>query len=175
MSFLDTAEDLDLRALAQQHKEASELLQDMAYDEQEFVAANHPVRRMWTGYEVALGVYVACMGVELTRRGIIRGLDSLQLSKPIEELRRDYGQEFDLPPWFSDQDIMRSHRSNLIRRYPADYSKHWKGTPANLPYLWPVVDEEGGYKIMLSKRDKELIAEGERDLPATIKKKVSNL
>lgn len=175
MSFLDTASDLDLRALAQQYKEGQDLFSDMVYDSTTVVDAAHPVRRMWAGYEVALGVYVQCMGVELTKRGIIRGVGLLEGSNPIVELRRDFGAEFEVPPWFEDTDVMRSHRSNLVRRYPKDYAGKWQGTPASMPYLWPVVDDEGGYKLMVSKFDKALLASGERQLPATIKKKVSNL
>lgn len=175
MSFLDTAADLDLRALAQQYKEGQDLFLDMVYDTTEKVEAAHPVRRMWLGYEVALGIYVNCIGLELTKRGIVRGLGSLATAQPVEELRRDHGAEFDLPPWFEDADVMRSHRSNLVRRHPDDYAGKWQGTPVAMPYLWPVVDDEGDYKLMISKYDKGLIASGERQIPASIKKRVSNL
>lgn len=175
LSFLDTADDLADQQLIQQHDEARNVFNSMVYDEPlEGLPANHPLRKMWEGYEVALAAYTVCMALELTKRGYIAGLATNRVAGPVREMRRDYGVEFEVPPWFEDTDVMRSHRSNLIRRYPAAYGAAWKGTPANMPYIWPIVTEDG-YDLLLSKGDKALLASGERELPAPIKRKIKNL
>ena len=39
--------------------------------------------------------------------------------------------------WLTD-DLILSHRSNLIRKAPEHYAPLWPDVPDNLPYVWPV-------------------------------------
>jgi hypothetical protein len=41
------------------------------------------------------------------------------------------------PPWLGNEDFHRSHRSNLLRKYPEHYRQFWPDEPDNLPYFWP--------------------------------------
>jgi hypothetical protein len=79
-----------------------------------------------------------------------------------------------MPPWLADTDVLLSHRSNLVRRWPG-YAAVFPRTPANLPYLFPFVDDEGGYTLNVSKAEQQMLRTGARTLPKSIQKKVVNL
>jgi hypothetical protein len=68
---------------------------------------------------------------------------------------------------------MRSHRSNLVREDPKKYGKVFKGTPKNMPYLWPVCYDDGTYDLIVSKADEKLLRAGKRVLPPGIKKRLA--
>lgn len=172
ISWLDTAEDLSDNLLLQQRKEAFELVHFLLVGERDEDLSNHPVVRMWTDYEAALAAYAAVVNLESVRRGYHnRGAGTLDTT--VQQVRRTDSLSFVLPPWKEDTDVLRSHRSNLMRRFPDDYS--WKGTPERMPYLWPFPDESGEYGLFVSKHDRELLAAGERSLPKEIKTRVENL
>lgn len=42
-----------------------------------------------------------------------------------------------MPVWFGDKDFHASHRSNLLRKDAAFYSKYGWVEPDTLPYIWP--------------------------------------
>ena len=44
----------------------------------------------------------------------------------------------DYPPWFGNEKIHASHRSNLLRKDPEFYGKYGWTEPDNLEYVWPV-------------------------------------
>jgi hypothetical protein len=71
------------------------------------------------------------------------------------------------PPWLQDKWVLRSHRSNLIRKAPHIYADKYPGTPENMPYLWPVMDGKGGYYLRLSRPDLDRMQAPyfERELP----------
>lgn len=175
MSMFDTMDDLQLNQIALAVKEAEELFYEMvglAPDDAEPAPA--PVRMMWAGYEPALAAYaVAGMAVLTTQHRITSGIRSIELANTVADLRRgdESYLEFETPPWFNDVDVLRSHRSNLQRRFKHYY---WKNTPSDLPYIWPVVDDAGGYSLKLSKYDKALIASGERSIPKKTLERIDN-
>lgn len=41
------------------------------------------------------------------------------------------------PPWLGDERVHASHRSNLLRKLPAHYSRLGWSEPDDLPYFWP--------------------------------------
>lgn len=172
MSFLDTANDMDTNLLAQTVKESHELLAQMLDPEAELVPS--PVAYMWMDYEVALAAYCAAMSLELETRGVMTH-KHFEARKLVEQLRRIEPAEFVRPPWIEDVDFLRSHRSNMTRRWPDVYGEMWKGTPELMPYLWPMIQDDGSYTLTMSKHDKALLATGERVLPTSIKKRVANL
>lgn len=173
MSFLETARDLETPLLAQGVKETSELTHALLLGDTNGLE-NHPLVRMWNGYEVALAGYSAALNLELATRGVL-DTTHLRLTQLVRNLRNNEDAPFMPPTWLEDTDILRSHRSNMVRRWPDDYKSTWKGTPELMPYLWPFVDENGSYEIMVSKEDKKLLASGERKLSPAIKKRVFNL
>lgn len=175
MSFLETAADLDTDLLVQVVSEGTELFQSMVFGIYENLDPNDPVQKGWYGYEIALAAYVVAAEAELISRGVSSHAH-LEIAQTIREIKQGGDDAvFDKPAWVEDPDVLRSHRSNLARRWPKSYGDSWKGTPANMPYIWPFVDEQGGYRLMLSKADKALLASGERSLPTTIKKRIENL
>ena len=169
MSFLDTADDLTEAHLAQGIRESELMFEALTIGSAE-VPENHPVLQGWIGYERALAAYNVALSIGLAIRGYA---NPTHLSIAGKVQRSDLPQ-FELPPWLSDTDILRSHRSNLTRRWPKQYQKLF-GVSRRLPYLYPFVDDQGGYRIMVSKHDKELLASGERTLPEEMRARVANL
>ena len=45
------------------------------------------------------------------------------------------------PPWFRDDTLHASHRSNLLRKDRDYYSRFGWNEPADLPYYWPVTKD----------------------------------
>lgn len=193
ISWFDTMTDLHTALLLQQNDDAVEavgkmifpLLQEghiaggrkyyASYDDPDF--ANHPVARMWAGYETALAAYGAVSCVESVVRGYAQSGKGLKISGMISAVRWETRSEapMELPPWKEDTDVLRSHRSNLVRRFPSHYSDVWSEAPEGWPYIWPFVDEDGGYGLFVSRHDRELLASGERKLPKDVKKRIENL
>jgi hypothetical protein len=173
MSLFDSVAALELDQLSVAFVEGESLFNEMIFGEpnEEVGKAPLPLLRMWIGYEAALAAYTVAAAATLVRYGVTVASRSLALSQTVAELRRDDDpMPLVMPPWLTDTDVLRSHRSNLMRRWPDAYA--WKGTPTNLPYLWPIVDDEGGYVLKLSKYDKGLIASGDRVLPKTIAERI---
>ncbi|KAG6547254.1 hypothetical protein Mapa_011190 [Marchantia paleacea] len=92
--------------------------------------ANAPVVRMWRGYTDALANYYNICLAEWERRGC-RNI----LLQPIE-ISADTAPI--LPPWFGDDAVHASHRSNLLRKEPEHYGQFGWSEPDSLPYIWPV-------------------------------------
>lgn len=172
-SFLDTARDLDDALLVATTEWAFERLHVLAYDqlpngdESDF----HPVDLMWTGSELALAAYVQAMCTEAGYRGIVIQVsrDTWTLS---QSLRSD-GDQFAHPEWMSDVDVLRSHRSNMARRWPKAYGKMWGKIDTTWPYLWPTL-VDGEWVLRLSKHDKQLMESGARKLPSAVLERVEN-
>ena len=172
-SFLDTASDLETDLLAQTEDESFGLLLAMLTSDDEEIV-KHPLYKMWTGYEVALAAYEASLAVELATRGVYT-FKHLESATIIQKLRRTEPAEFEFPSWLEDIDVLRSHRSNMARRWPSEYAGAWGKTPELWPYLWPFVNSKGGYEIFVSKQDKNMLISGERQLPKSVRERVQNL
>lgn len=169
MSLFDSAAALEVDHLAVAFKEAESLFYQLTYGEpvEGMGEAPLPLVRMWIGYEAALGAYVAACGATLVGYGVTTGVRAASVAQTVAQLRTAEDPfPLVMPPWLTDTDVLRSHRSNLIRRWPDSY--RWKGTPELMPYLWPIVDDDGGYVLKLSKYDRGLLASGERFLPPSI-------
>jgi hypothetical protein len=101
---------------------------------------NHPAVLMWRGFEASLDAYQRATCAAWTARGFAdtcaeksaRLLAAAGLNGPAAS-----------PPWLGDQQLHRSHRSNLIRKDPAYYGPLFPGVPPDLPYVWPVVAADG--------------------------------
>jgi hypothetical protein len=52
-------------------------------------------------------------------------------------------EEADLPSWWGDEAVHRSHRSSLLRKDPEHYRSRFEpGLPDDLEYVWPVQVEK---------------------------------
>ena len=124
-NFVDSAAILDYRRLGKQRVECFQLLKALKYGGG---WSNHPACKMWRGYEEALETYMAECIAEWVRRGYKNTMSA--------KIHIGYKS----PPWFGDEGFHASHRSNLLRKDPAYYSRFdWK-EPDDLPYVWPVQD-----------------------------------
>lgn len=117
-----SVELLDTKRLGKQRVEAYQILRVLQGVTTGW--RNHPAVLMWKGYESALTHYMNLCIAEWIRRR--RNNTMKILYTPAKFL---------LPPWFGDDRLHASHRSNLKRKDPVHYSRF--SEPTDLPYFWP--------------------------------------
>lgn len=130
-TFEDIAKVLDYRRLGKQRVETFQILRcNLGLVPGWY---NHPASRMWRGHEAGLSAYGVAMCTEWKRRGYKDETMEriVALAKP---------DPTDLPVWWGREDVMLSHRSNLIRKDPDFYRPLWDGVPDDLPYVWLLAD-----------------------------------
>lgn len=176
-SFAKTAESLDTPRLGKQRIEVVSIVETLLGEREGY--RNHPAVFMWRGYEHALCIYGMMICLEWASKRRYQDRQLFRLHELAEKAKRREGHEggYVSPPWFGDKDLMRSHRSNLIRKDAETYADMWPGTPLNMPYLWALADSEAedGYVLKVSKAEKVLLEAGERTLPPSIAARVANL
>lgn len=123
------AQVLDRQRLGKQRVEGLQVIKALTIPN--YGWRHHPAVKMWQGHVDALALYTAHMCIEWMRRGYA---DSVlpQLQPFLDGI-----QNPTMPLWLSRIDVMRSHRSNLIRKMPEVYQQVWPDVPDNLPYVWP--------------------------------------
>jgi hypothetical protein len=130
-SFNKSAQVLDNKRLGKQRVETYQIMKALLLPE--YGWKNHPAVKMWKGYEVALLEYQKAICEEW----MSRGYKDTCLVKTIElyfEHRK--GQEMVNPDWITDE-LITSHRSNLLRKDKEFYGQYWPTLSDNLPYVWP--------------------------------------
>ena len=100
---------------------------------------NHPVTRMWRGYEWQLLKYQQAIVKEWTKRGYKDTCFLKTFTLYFHD--RDVIGSNEMPPWFGDKAFHLAHKSNLIRKDPEYYKQWFPGVPDNLPYIYPVSKE----------------------------------
>lgn len=178
MSYGKTARALDLRTLGHQRIEAFKVFNDLTQG----VKKRHPVYSMWDGYEFSLGIYTMMMCMEwVNHRGCADKI-FYKVYRIIEEIKRnDHRFTYVEPPWLKDKAVLRSHRSNLLRRENdgviagENYFRAFGNIDDDWPYIWPIIDLDEGYVLKISKVDRERLQNGERHLPSNVKKRIVNL
>lgn len=172
-SFFRSAADLDDARLGKQRQEALQILNTLTGSSKAY--RGHPVTFMWQTYESALCIYgmIVCMEWSL-KRGFSDKV-FWEFSRKADEMRKQEALYFEKPPWFNDADVIRSHRSNLVRMDGDVYGPLFPRTPKDMPYLWPVVSEDGSYELKVSKPELQLLRSGERRLAPEVAERVSNL
>lgn len=129
--FTANAKVLDRQRLGKQRVEGLQILRTLTGVGKGW--ENHPIVKMWRGYEYSLGMYTIAMCDEW-------------ISKSYKDTCRDQiisiMEAFDMPMvtplWLEDTEIKISHKSNLIRKMPEHYGLLWAGVPNDLPYKWVV-------------------------------------
>lgn len=181
ISWRAASQDLADRQVALQSIEAYDLFEYLlGYSEEDKEAPPAPLVRMWQGHEYALGIYAMTMAERVHAVGV-KDTIFFKTHDLFTQWKKDAAEDGETapswitPPWVRDTDVMRSHRSNLLRRWPVQYAGTWGKTPNDIPYVWPLLDGKGGYNLNISKFDKDLIAKGERKLPKAIAERVVNL
>jgi len=123
--FKKSAKCLDYRRLGKQRVEAYQILNTLTINPKSRWR-NHPAVKMWRGYEDALRLYINCMIFEWKSRGYKNNMKIYDVDNNIS-----------FPTWFGDEKFHKSHRSNLLRKYPEWYEKFGWVEPNDLPYFWP--------------------------------------
>lgn len=177
-----TAQSLNNKHCGKQRLEALQTMRQLIHGEGGY--PHHPVNLMWRGYEYALGVYGMQVSMEWHTHRRFADTIFFEFKREIEFLRtQNPDVAFASPPWRADADVMRSHRSNLVRKEKEGmvpegfYSKKFPGQSPDWAYLWPVVDKDdpSQYELRVSKADLQRIKDGERMLPANVAERVVNL
>jgi hypothetical protein len=123
-SFEQTMRCLDYRRLGKQRVEAMQILN--ALEGKSLGWRNHPAVLMWKGHEASLRLYLRCAILEWKRRGYVNNMELPWASRCS---RRK-------PSWLGGA-LIRSHRSNLLRKDAAYYGRMGWDVPDDLPYVWP--------------------------------------
>lgn len=119
---------LDYKRLGKQRVETFQVLNILLKRTPTKGWRNHPVTRMWTGYEEALKLYQNLTIKEWVSRGY-KNTMKMETITP--------GCTLVMPPWFGNDHFHRSHRSNLLRKDYEYYSEYFDD-PSDLEYYWPV-------------------------------------
>ncbi len=126
--FRKSAKVLDYRRLGKQRVEALQIykaltLPDYGWD-------NHPIVKMWRGYEDALLEYKNVMIQEWIDRGFNNNMNiDKKTETPI------------YPPWLGNEELHASHRSNLLKKDFEYYSRfNWAEKPGQ-GYVWIIPED----------------------------------
>jgi hypothetical protein len=133
--FEATAKVLDRQRLGKQRVEVIQILKAL---NGQGGWQNHPAVKMWKGFEKWLAKY----GLTICAEWIKRGYKDTCYDKIFLYYNPDNSSINWMgpkPPFLSNQDFFRSHKSNLIRKKPEYYRPLFgNDIPDNLPYIWPV-------------------------------------
>jgi hypothetical protein len=144
--FAESARLLDSPRLGKQRVETLQVLR--ALELPDYGWASHPVVDMWRGRTPGLVSYGLAMVTVWRERGFADSTETLigefapeVVGVPQPEL----AAAGLLPSWVGDEELHRSHRSNLIAKDPAFYRPRFTELfgpePDDLPYVWPGADE----------------------------------
>ena len=128
---------LDWRRLGKQRVEAYQVLNILLNrtDSPNGGWRNHPITRMWDGYEPALQQYFNLCVEEWIDRGYNNNMLMEDITEPII-----------YPHWLGNESFHSSHRANLLRKDYEYYSQFkWREDSEN-PYTWFDTEKKQWYK-----------------------------
>ena len=144
--FAESARLLDSPRLGKQRVETLQVLRALELPDYGWVT--HPVVRMWRGRTAALVVYGRAMVAEWRRRGFADSTDRLIAEfapETADASQAELAAAGLLPKWVGNEELHRSHRSNLLAKDPGFYrpafAERFPDEPEDLPYLWPEPDD----------------------------------
>jgi hypothetical protein len=134
-----SASNLDDKRLGKQRVEALQIFECLVVKETRW--KNHPVVKMWKGYEgYLLNVYLYNI---LSEWEIGRGFNNEKCKAKFilyqNLITRRIRTEYTIPLWITDK-FIETHRSNLIRKNPEHYKPLFPNTKEGLEYIWPKGD-----------------------------------
>ena len=136
----ESAKALDLKRLGKQIIECRQIAKAIANPG--YGWQRHPAVAMWRENTGGLLIYATYMNAEWeARRGKTHGAYTnmlLDYGVSYAEAQRaalDWGEHS--PPWWGQDAVHESHRSNLIRKHPEHYEPLFPSTEKDLPYVWP--------------------------------------
>jgi len=138
--FDKSAQVLDMKRLGKQRVETFQVLRALTIPD--YGWQSHPAVKMWRGHITTLYIYQHAICTEWTSRGykdtclqksddlVAEYYKSLPEGSPAAEIA---------PAWLGNEDLHRSHRSNLVRKQPDFYTPLFEADlPGNLEYVWPI-------------------------------------
>ena len=128
-SFKQSLQSLDYRRLGKQRIEAMQILNVLLERTETNGWRNHPITKMWAGFENALKQYHN----ECIDEWIGRGYNNNMKYEVIEG-------DIVYPYWLGDDTFHSAHRSNLLRKDKEFYSKYLWTESDNMEYYWPVTN-----------------------------------
>ena len=134
-SFKNSLQSLDWRRLGKQRVEAHQILNVLLGRTQTKGWINHPITRMWKGYEPALQLYFNMCVEEWINRGYNNNMKLEEITEPIV-----------FPHWLGNDLIHSSHRANLLRKDKEFYSQYMWNEDSSNPYCWYDTDKHQWYK-----------------------------
>jgi predicted DNA-binding transcriptional regulator AlpA len=147
-----SAKSLDNKRLGKQRVEAFQILNALTGKSNGWV--HHPATRMWRGYEWQLANY----GYVVCQEWIARGFED-SLSDHFKKYMADNPRCIK-PWWVNNRALQLTHQSNLLRKDWNFYSQQFR-VPDDLPYLWPLDDEQAFWCGNLKERNgTELLPNG---------------
>ncbi len=149
-SINKSLEVLDWRRLGKQRVEAKQILNVLLDRTETKGWRNHPITKMWKGYESALQLYFNNCVNEWVKRGYNNNM-----------LLEDITGSIIYPDWFGDFEFHSSHRANLLRKDYEYYSQFgWTENPTN-PYAWFDTDRNEWYLQHVGTGKREYLIEEE--------------
>src|SRR5215210_5215205 len=143
--FDESARLLDSPRLGKQRVETLQVLRALELPDYGWVS--HPVVRMWRGRTAALVVHGRAMVRQWRDRGFADSTDTLIAEFAPEHAgasQADLAAAGLLPSWVGDEELHRSHRSNLLAKdagfYGPAFAERFPAEPAGLPYKWAEPD-----------------------------------
>ena len=123
-SFKESLKSLDWRRLGKQRVEAFQVLNVLLGRTETKGWVNHPITRMWDGYEPALQLYFNLWVEEWVNRGYNNNMELYDFNN------------LEKPHWLGKEEFHSSHRANLLRKDYEFYSTYkWTEDSTN-PYAW---------------------------------------
>ena len=144
--FEESARLLDSPRLGKQRVETLQILR--AIELPDYGWASHPAVLMWRGRTPALVAYGLAMARIWRERGFADSTEA-QIGEFAPEVvgvpQADLAAAGLLPSWLGDEQLHRSHRSNLLAKDPEFYrgrfTERFGPEPDDLPYVWPGPDD----------------------------------
>lgn len=143
-SFAHSVEVLDYKRLGKQRTECLQLFNALMTQSG---WSNHPVAKMWRGYESALALYMSFVIWEWEDRGYQNNMITpytrdRQVNPAFKyaELLLPF-EQIEAPPWLGRQDFHAAMRGNLIRKDEEHYRMYFDGDP-ELKYIYPQPREQ---------------------------------
>lgn len=145
-NFLASAKNLDTKRLHSQIYEAIHILASLLDVSNKLVnpkrsVKNHPVAKLWAGFEIDLWKYIMCHKIEWVKRNYkyentINQKNYLFITNLLQDKIKRYDFS-DQPIWITDELIL-IHRFVLIQKKPEHYRKLWPDVPEGLTmrYDW---------------------------------------
>ena len=133
-SFKKSLKTLDYRRLGKQRVEAYQVLNVLLGRTQTKGWRNHPITKMWKGYENALKHYLNLCIEEWMERGYNNTMNF----EPIEG-------DIVYPHWLGNESFHSSHRANLLRKDYEYYSQFGWDEDSTNPYTWYDTEKKQWY------------------------------